>query len=218
MSMKNWVINNIPINQLNTIVEVLPNEDCCIFSYKILNRGSGNANILFALTNNMLSALTPTGLSVSNEGLSGTTTYSYRITVVNSRGESTPCNSVITETGNSILSEINFNRLTWTAVTGAIAYRIYGRTLGSEKFIGEVDGNTTTFDDIGLNTPTFYPPSINTTHLKFRFVQDTLSSNEMINSDQERFALMPGDRLQIFSDNPYIDIIVFGDLIPVVSN
>ncbi len=42
----------------------------------------------------------------------------------------------------------NFNRVTWTAVTGANRYAIYRRESGRYGLIGEVDAPLTTFDDV----------------------------------------------------------------------
>lgn len=53
--------------------------------------------------------------------------------------------------------------ISWTAVTGATGYRVYGRTSGSELFIAAVDGSTTSYVDTGALTPAGALPGANTT-------------------------------------------------------
>ena len=48
----------------------------------------------------------------------------------------------------------NFNRVTWTAVTGANRYAIYRRESGRYGLVGEVDAPITTFDDVTASVTT----------------------------------------------------------------
>jgi hypothetical protein len=70
---------------------------------------------------------TPTDLSVTPTGTTGTTSYSYRVSAVNAIGETLACVSVATTTGNATLSATNYNAITWSAVSGATGYNIWGR-------------------------------------------------------------------------------------------
>lgn len=89
--------------------------------------------------------LTPGTSTVTPQGASGSTAYSYRITALNKNGETLPGTAGTTSTGNATLDGTNFNRVTWTSIPGAIAYRVYGRKANVELFIAEVQA--TTYDD-----------------------------------------------------------------------
>lgn len=107
---------------------------------------------------------TPVGLGISVQGSAGTTTYSYRISAFNNIGETLACSSVTTGTGNATLSLSNFNRLTWTATTGATGYNVWGRkaTGLGETYITTVYTNT--YDDNGeFDQTTSLPPEANST-------------------------------------------------------
>lgn len=212
MALNNWTINSIPIGTWNTLCDITSGEDCCIFSYKIQNRGSGTANLVLGLTNSSVIALSaPANVVVTPQGTAGNTEYSYKVTAVNTRGETIASTAAITSTGNATLDSVNFNRITWDAVSGAVEYNVYGRLSGLEQYIGTV--TTTTFDDTGTSIPANYPPSINTTHIKFRFVQKAIEASGFIESVSERIGLTSGDSLVVFSDGTKVDIIAFGDLL-----
>jgi len=74
-------------------------------------------------------------------------TVSYRVTAFNQTGEtaaSTAATLVLAAPGGATV--------TWTAVSGAEGYRIYGRTGGTEKLITQV-GNVLTWTDSGALAP-----------------------------------------------------------------
>ena len=101
----------------------------------------------------------PTNLSVTN-GETGTSTYSYRVTAKNSRGETLPTSPQVTISGNSDLS-VDANVVSWDAVTGASSYGVYGRTAGNEQLLATVSGGTT-YNDDGLDSPSGDFPTKNT--------------------------------------------------------
>jgi hypothetical protein len=76
--------------------------------------------------------------TVSNVGTGGAVTYSYRITALSGIGETTAGTAGTTATGNATLDGTNYNRVTWTAVTGATGYKVYGRTAGTELLMSTV--------------------------------------------------------------------------------
>jgi hypothetical protein len=97
---------------------------------------------------------TPVAPTVASVGAAGTTTYTYKYTAVNATGESiaSAANAAFA-TGNAVLDGTNFNRLTLTAVTGAVQYNVYGRLAGDAyKFLGST--TTTTYDDKNIVAPT----------------------------------------------------------------
>jgi len=113
---------------------------------------------------------TPTGLAVAPQGVTGSTTYSYRVSAVNSTGETLAAASVSIANGNATLSSSNFNRVSWNAVVGATGYVVYGRKPSSINGIGEtrlasVGTGVVQYDDTGTDTPssTVTPPEGNST-------------------------------------------------------
>ncbi|HON26188.1 MAG TPA: hypothetical protein PLJ73_09785 [Myxococcota bacterium] len=109
---------------------------------------------------------TPTGLTVTPTGTTGSTAYSYRISAFNSVGETLACVSVATATGNATLSATNYNAVTWSAVSGATGYNIWGRyaTGLGETYMGTVYG-LLVYNDKGQDDPSLslLPPEANTT-------------------------------------------------------
>ncbi|MBT9168339.1 MAG: hypothetical protein DDT19_01684 [Syntrophomonadaceae bacterium] len=107
-------------------------------------RGLGGAQILVLPTPG-----TPT---VTPQGTTGTTTWSYRITARSSVGETLASTAGTTTTGNAILGATDFNRITWSAVAGAVDYRIYRTTAGGTPSTTGLIGTTASliFDDTGL--------------------------------------------------------------------
>ncbi|MBT9168548.1 MAG: hypothetical protein DDT19_01895 [Syntrophomonadaceae bacterium] len=89
---------------------------------------------------------------ITPQGITGTTTWGYRITARSSVGETLASIEGRTTTGNATLSTTNFNRITWSAVDGAVDYRIYRTTAGGTPTTTGLIGTTTslTFDDTGL--------------------------------------------------------------------
>lgn len=109
---------------------------------------------------------TPAGLTVTATGTTGSTAYSYRVSAFNSVGETLACTSVAIANGNATLSATNYNALSWTAVSGATGYNIWGRkaTGLGETYMGTVYG-VTTYSDQGGDDPSLslLPPEGNTT-------------------------------------------------------
>jgi len=87
------------------------------------------------------------------------TTYSYKIVAYNDLGVTLPSTAATIAAGASSGVVI-----TWTAVTGAIGYKVYGRTsAGPEKLMATVDEGTLTWTDTGSVTPAGALPTANTT-------------------------------------------------------
>jgi hypothetical protein len=114
---------------------------------------------------------TPGVPTVTVVGAAGAVTYSYRITAITVQGETVAGTAGTTATGNATLSGANFNRVSWSAVSGATGYRVYGRSTGTELLMATVQvtvpGGTTKvgggtingtgagdgFEDTGAVTP-----------------------------------------------------------------
>lgn len=111
---------------------------------------------------------TPTGLTVTPTGATGSSKYSYRVAAYNLTGETLACVSVQITNGNATLSASNYNALAWSAVTGAVGYNIYGRKPSSENGVGETKLASVTalaYNDTGVDTPSsiITPPEGNST-------------------------------------------------------
>ncbi|MBT9168766.1 MAG: hypothetical protein DDT19_02114 [Syntrophomonadaceae bacterium] len=107
-------------------------------------RGVGGAQIL-ALP-------TPGTPTVTPQGVTGTTIWGYRVTARSAVGETLASIEGRTTTGNATLSATNFNRITWSAVSGAVDYGIYRTTAGGTPAATGliVITPSLTFDDTGL--------------------------------------------------------------------
>lgn len=111
------------------------------------------------------SVSTPTNLTVTPTGVTGSTSYSYRVEAINSTGRTVACARVTTSTGNATLSASNYNLLNWDDMAGATAYNVFGR---KQDGIGEGYLDTvyeSTYNDTGAEVPTYalLPSSNNTT-------------------------------------------------------
>jgi hypothetical protein len=127
--------------------------------YPVVSYRDAKGTLRDALVVSAATLGTPTAPTVAPQGTAGATSYSYKITAMSDGGETVGSTAGTTATGNATLSAGNFNRVTWAAVTGATAYRIYGRIGASEGLLGIVfAGATLQFDDIGAVTPGVVPP------------------------------------------------------------
>jgi fibronectin type 3 domain-containing protein len=106
---------------------------------------------------------TPGTPTVTPQGVAGTTTYRYRVSAVDANGvESQASTGGQTTTGNATLDGSNFNRVTWSAVTGAVSYNVYGRT-GADGTLLQMKTGVAglQYDDTGVDTPTGALPVAN---------------------------------------------------------
>lgn len=101
-------------------------------------------------------------------GVSGTNSFSYRISSVSDVGETTASTYVLADNCPQDLTDGSV-KVSWTAVSTASgilkAYNIYGRELGDERFMGSVDAANTSFFDDGSAIPEelTYPPTADST-------------------------------------------------------
>lgn len=112
----------------------------------------------------------PQVVSAAATGGSGTT-YSYKVTAVTNDGESLP-SSAATCSGGATLGVSVYNTITWHCRPGAIAYKIYGRTSGSELLIATVtiadthnatNNGSWSYRDTGSVSPSGALPTLDTT-------------------------------------------------------
>ena len=84
-------------------------------------------------------------------------TYTYAVTAYNAQGE-----TIVSLTTNITLSATGGVAVSWSAVTGATGYRVYGRVSGSLGLLSDV-GNALTYTDSGSATPGAAAPTVNGT-------------------------------------------------------
>lgn len=109
---------------------------------------------------------TPSAPTVSVQGSTGSTAYTYLVVARSADGNTTVGSSITTvTTGNAVLSSSNHNRITPVAVTGATSYDIYRTASGGTPSSTGKIGNITSgyLNDNGLVGDSSTPPLINTT-------------------------------------------------------
>ncbi len=109
----------------------------------------------------------PAQPTVVTQGTAGSTSYTYAVTAFDGFGETTASTVRVIATGNATLTGANFNRITWTRVSGAVSYKVYRTTSGGTPattgLIGTVGSNATLqLDDTGL-AGSGTTPAVNTT-------------------------------------------------------
>jgi hypothetical protein len=111
---------------------------------------------------------TPSGVSCTSEGTTGSTQYNYKI-VAYVGPNATPASVAATcSNGNSTLSTTNWNKITWSSLSGADYYQVYRTySVGSPSSTGGIckipTGATLECDDKGLTGDGTTPSSTNTT-------------------------------------------------------
>lgn len=96
----------------------------------------------------------PTNLAVTQNGTTGSTSYTYRVTAIQDETfiESKYAEDSISN-GNATLDGTNNISLSWTAAAGAFRYNIYKQENGLYGFLGTTEG--TSFTDDGTLSPNF---------------------------------------------------------------
>ena len=101
---------------------------------------------------------------LTHGGTVGTTTYGYKITAINTFGETTPSPEGTSAAGNAVLSGTNWNIVSWSAVEGCTGYKVYRTTGGAvPTLVATVASTTLVIHDIGQGSAGIGPPSSNTT-------------------------------------------------------
>lgn len=124
------------------------------FSYDNNTWGAYGAQLTFA----NLATPVPTLSTTATGGSLTAGAKSYRVTAINSNGETVPCKAVTITVPEG--TSTNTVTLSWSAVTGATGYKIYGRTAGSELLLATV--TALTWADDGSLTPSGALPTATT--------------------------------------------------------
>jgi hypothetical protein len=110
----------------------------------------------------------PTAPTVTTVGAAGATSYTYAVSAYDGFGETLISTTTTTTTGNATLTGSNYNRISWSRISGAVSYNIYrtasGGTPSSTGLIGTVNSSESTMqlNDTGL-TASGSTPTSNTT-------------------------------------------------------
>jgi parallel beta-helix repeat protein len=104
-------------------------------------------------SNTTSSLAIPAAPTITAQGVTGSTYYSYAVAAVNANGVATNLSAQnVVVNANSTLTGSNYNQISWAAVTGAVSYNVYrvstGGTPATVGLIGNVAG--TTINDTGL--------------------------------------------------------------------
>lgn len=115
--------------------------------------GNGNLTPSLLATAVVVPTVTTTPTVVQVAGATaGTTTYTYTISSAAANGVAAAASAGgSVTTGNAVLSTINGNKITWTAVAG-VAYYIINRTVGgaTQGFVGTSNNPVAGFVDYGI--------------------------------------------------------------------
>lgn len=131
------------------------NEENLMFVYPVDGPGDYSNTIKIGIrSDNLPTPAVMTSAQATSGGTLSAATYSYRTSAFNINGETLASTavSVVVASGST-----NVITLTGTVIPGAIGYRIYGRTGGTELYMGTVvqpsSGSTFTFVDNGSIVP-----------------------------------------------------------------
>lgn len=137
---------------------------------------------------------TPTGLKLTkSSGTSGVFTFSYRISAESSTGETLACTAVTIANVPETLTTANYITVSWSAVSNAQGYCIYGQEGGNETFMTRVPSTSTSWIDDGNSLPSLFifPPEADyTAGPKAEFLQTVNEKLVVYNLDESPSRLM----------------------------
>ncbi|MFZ3047431.1 MAG: hypothetical protein WA151_16100 [Desulfatirhabdiaceae bacterium] len=221
MGYKNYALAGPAVNAWASIVgPVVANHEITLLDFHVVNKGYLSAEVRFAIFDAVppTELATPENAAIEVLGTPGSTTYAYRVSALNSRGETLACSSVSITTGNATLNTSNYNRLTWNSVTGATKYWIHGRTGATMYLLAEQEG--TTFDDKSMTAlvSSSLVPSINSTAIRANVF--TINVYPKYLNDprqpyyyavQKKLFLEAGQALKVCTTYKEVDIVVSGE-------
>lgn len=98
------------------------------------------------------SIVAPTGVTGTPVGGGSGTNYKYVVTTVSDdTGEESLASASVTVNNAATLSQTVYNRVQWTAVPGALEYRVYREKSGVYGFIGRAVDGAVLFEDKNLS-------------------------------------------------------------------
>lgn len=134
----------------NAQMEQLNNNMYIVNGFDVLKKYTGSGIVEFTALS------VPTTLLATNlSGVSGTFTYSWRVSAENNVGETLASQAITLGNLPQDMTK-TLVRVTWTTSSpssGVQGYVVYGRESGFETFLGRVPSNTLTFLDNGSSVP-----------------------------------------------------------------
>lgn len=100
----------------------------------------------------------PGSVTATPSAVDVTTTYSYKVTAVDSTGREEGLPSSAATCTNNLLTAGRYNTVGWAAVSGAVRYNVYKQDNGLYGYIGQTDG--TTFRDENITADLSKTPPI----------------------------------------------------------
>ena len=151
-----------------TYTDSLDTEGITAYDKLYLVNGTDNLTVYDGSTISSFTEISaPSAPTVArNGGSSGSYTFSYKITAVTAVGETPVSTAGSTTLNQSTLDSTHKMDISWSAVTNATGYSVWGRKDGKWYFIIYLEGNSSTsYSDDGSITPeeAFLPPEGNTT-------------------------------------------------------
>ena len=138
-----------------------------IYSYRVSAVGSAGETSASSSLLRIISALATPGkptitTSPTGGSLPAAGSYGYRVSAVNAAGETLASTEATISTGGSGGSTRS-NTVSWSPVSGATGYNVYGRTISGELKMTPTAITATSFLDDGSVTPSGALPTSNTT-------------------------------------------------------
>jgi hypothetical protein len=160
----------------------------------------------------------PDAPTVTAEGITGTTTWGYKVSATDGLGETLGSTETTITDGNAILDADDFNRITWTPVEGAIEYKIYRTTAeGTPDDVGLIGtvsaGDTLELDDTGLSATDAEPTTNTTGGASFSgrvSGADAVAANEFITLGQGNALFQTAGDYFLQGGNAFGETAVFG--------
>lgn len=119
---------------------------------------AGFAFLTDASTGNSIAAPVLTLSTTASGGTFAAGTYYWKITAINSRGETVGSNEI-----SKALTLNQQQTMTWAAISGATGYKVYrGTVAGSENILVATLGAVTTYTDTGIAGTAGTVPTVNT--------------------------------------------------------
>lgn len=111
-------------------------------------RRLGATDWTFVATSFVSTLSAPANIAATNSVGSGSTTYNYTVTALDSTGREESLQGTADSCTNDLLTSGNQNTISWDAVTGASRYNVYKQDNGLFGFIGQTDAVSFIDDNI----------------------------------------------------------------------
>lgn len=140
----------------------------------------------------------PGTITATEVGTAGSTKYEYTVTGVDTYGKETNGAAKVTYTnGPNTLDANNYHSLSWTAISGAVKYRVYCRKNDTEIFIA--DALTTEYANNGGMGQGNRWPWINMTGIAALLAWTTLAPGVGLEVLDRPIQLATGDILKLYT-------------------